>query len=69
MQYDGVQHTYESPSAFSIAVKRQINPSRKADDGWKTVKYQGKFLEFYKKKLQEHTGGPSNFSHTTLNLL
>ena len=32
---------FESPSAFSIFLKRLINPARKADDGWKTVKYNG----------------------------
>eukprot|EP00884_Botryococcus_braunii_P019406 jgi/Botrbrau1/6149/Bobra.331_2s0039.1 len=42
---------FESPSAFSIFVKRLVNPSRKADDGWKTVKYDGKFLEHYKMLL------------------
>ena len=34
--------TFDSPSAFSIFVKRMVNPTRKADDGWKTVKYCGK---------------------------
>ncbi len=34
--------TFESPSAFSINVKRKVNPDRKADDGWKAVKYAGK---------------------------
>ena len=33
---------FESPSAFSIYVKRLVNPTRKADDGWKAVKYEGK---------------------------
>ena len=33
--------TFESPSSFSIHVKRLVNPSRKADDGWKTVKHNG----------------------------
>lgn len=33
---------FESPSAFSIYLKRLVNPTRKADDGWKTVKYAGK---------------------------
>ncbi|KAF6257396.1 hypothetical protein COO60DRAFT_1235274 [Scenedesmus sp. NREL 46B-D3] len=42
---------FDSPSAFSIYLKRLINPARKADDGWKTVKYLGKFLEQYKMEL------------------
>jgi hypothetical protein len=42
---------FDSPSAFSIYFKRLINPTRKADDGWKTVKYAGKLLETYKGEL------------------
>lgn len=38
----GTELTFESPSAFSIYLKRLINPARKADDGWKTVKFEGK---------------------------
>ena len=48
MQVQGQSLAFESPSAFSIYLKRLINPARKADDGWKTVKYGGKFLEHYK---------------------
>ncbi|GIL92564.1 hypothetical protein Vretimale_18977 [Volvox reticuliferus] len=40
--------SFESPSAFSIYVKRKLNPERKADDGWKAVKYAGKLLEHFK---------------------
>ncbi|GIL62504.1 hypothetical protein Vafri_16714 [Volvox africanus] len=40
--------SFESPSAFSIYVKRKLNPERKADDGWKAVKYAGKLLEYFK---------------------
>lgn len=40
IKFNGV--TFESPSAFSIYVKRLSNPTRKADDGWKAVKYEGK---------------------------
>jgi proteasome lid subunit RPN8/RPN11 len=43
--------TFESPSAFSIYLKRLVNPTRKADDGWKTVKYRGRLLEQYKAEL------------------
>eukprot|EP00877_Chromochloris_zofingiensis_P004266 jgi/Chrzof1/13840/Cz08g14150.t1 len=42
---------FDSPSAFSIYLKRLVNPNRKADDGWKTVKYAGKYLETYKMEL------------------
>jgi hypothetical protein len=38
----GKELTFESPSSFSIYMKRLVNPSRKADDGWKTVRYGGK---------------------------
>ncbi|EFJ49022.1 hypothetical protein VOLCADRAFT_117378, partial [Volvox carteri f. nagariensis] len=41
---------FESPSAFSIWVKRKLNPERKADDGWKAVKYAGKLLEHFKEQ-------------------
>ncbi|GAX74535.1 hypothetical protein CEUSTIGMA_g1984.t1 [Chlamydomonas eustigma] len=40
--------TFESPSSFSVYVKRLQNPTRKADDGWKAIKYDGRFLEEYK---------------------
>lgn len=48
MQHHGDLMTFESPSAFSIFFKRLVNPSRKADDGWKTVRFKGKFLDHYK---------------------
>lgn len=48
---NGTDTTFESPSAFSIFLKRMVNPNRKADDGWKTVKFNGKFLETYKSEL------------------
>lgn len=51
LQINGSDTTFESPSAFSIFLKRMVNPNRKADDGWKTVKYNGKFLETYKMEL------------------
>lgn len=38
----GKELTFESPSSFSIYIKRLVNPTRKADDGWKTVRYGGK---------------------------
>ncbi|CAL8469922.1 g9464 [Coccomyxa elongata] len=52
------QHlTFESPSAFSIYLKRLVNPARKADDGWKTVKCNGRFLEQYKLELARRRFG------------
>ena len=51
MQLAGKLQRFESPSAFSIALKRLVNPQRKADDGWKTVKYNGRFLDVYKLEL------------------
>ncbi|DBA71008.1 hypothetical protein WJX79_008093 [Trebouxia sp. C0005] len=55
----GTELTFESPSAFSIYLKRLINPARKADDGWKTVKFEGKFLEHYKLELARRRFGPA----------
>ena len=43
-----VNEPYESPSRFSVEIKQITNPTRKADDGWKSIKYQGRFLEHYK---------------------
>lgn len=42
---------FESPSAFSIFLKRLVNPSRKADDGWKTIRYAGKYLDAFKMEM------------------
>jgi hypothetical protein len=44
---------FSSPSAWSIHVKRLANPSKKADDGWKSVRYvpSGKTLEHYKSQV------------------
>jgi hypothetical protein len=33
---------FDSPSAASIYIKRLVNPTRKADDGWKSIKYGGR---------------------------
>jgi len=45
---------FSSPSAWSIHVKRLANPSKKADDGWKSVRYvpSGKTLEHYKSQVR-----------------
>ncbi|KAK9805105.1 hypothetical protein WJX73_008354 [Symbiochloris irregularis] len=55
--HKGQLMTFESPSAFSIFFKRLVNPSRKADDGWKTVRYQGRFLDHYKMELARRRFG------------
>ena len=49
--------TFRSPSAFSVYVKRKVNPSRKADDGWTSVKYGVNLLSHYRGMLSELTGG------------
>ena len=51
--------TFRSPSAFSVYVKRKVNPTRKADDGWTSVKYGVNMLSHYRGMLQELTGGAS----------
>ena len=48
---------YESPSSFSISMKRKVNPEKKADDGWKSVNYRGKRLEYYKHEMLKTTYG------------
>eukprot|EP00740_Mantoniella_antarctica_P000604 CAMPEP_0181391866 /NCGR_PEP_ID=MMETSP1106-20121128/26276_1 /TAXON_ID=81844 /ORGANISM="Mantoniella antarctica, Strain SL-175" /LENGTH=591 /DNA_ID=CAMNT_0023512931 /DNA_START=136 /DNA_END=1910 /DNA_ORIENTATION=- len=45
--------TFGSVSAFSLTVKRSVNPSRKADDGWKCVKCDGAMLDIVKKSYEE----------------
>ena len=62
VQVKGTDMTFESPSAFSIFLKRLINPARKADDGWKTVKFGGKFLEAYKIELARRRFGGGVYS-------
>lgn len=57
LQVQGQHLTFESPSAFSIYLKRLVNPARKADDGWKTVKCNGRFLEQYKLELARRRFG------------
>jgi len=55
----GNEMNFDSPSAFSIYLKRLVNPSRKADDGWKAVKYNGMLLEHYKMEFARMKyGGP-----------
>ena len=51
IEYQGKK--YQSATAFSIFFKRTITPSKQGDDGWKSVLYDGKPLEHYRKILQE----------------
>ena len=51
---------FDSPSAWSIHLKRLVTPNRKADDGWKTIKYEGKFLEHFKLELAQRVLGSSS---------
>ena len=52
---------WESPSSWSIFVKRKTNPGKKADDGWKSVFYQETRIENikheYLKKMYGLGGG------------
>ncbi|KAG7674157.1 hypothetical protein KSW81_005993 [Nannochloris sp. 'desiccata'] len=51
IEYQG--RKYQSATAFSIFFKRTITPSKQGDDGWKSVFYDGRPLEHYRKILQE----------------
>ena len=45
------RRVYTSPSAWAIHCKRNANPSKKADDGWKSARYgnpEGYALEHFK---------------------
>jgi hypothetical protein len=44
---------YNSATAFSINMKRSITPSKQGDDGWKSVFYEGRPLEHYRKVYQQ----------------
>eukprot|EP00740_Mantoniella_antarctica_P011127 CAMPEP_0181368846 /NCGR_PEP_ID=MMETSP1106-20121128/12378_1 /TAXON_ID=81844 /ORGANISM="Mantoniella antarctica, Strain SL-175" /LENGTH=503 /DNA_ID=CAMNT_0023485135 /DNA_START=276 /DNA_END=1787 /DNA_ORIENTATION=+ len=54
---------FQSPSAWAIYVKRLANPAKKADDGWKSVRYgdrDGPMLELLKGAfVREMIGGAS----------
>ena len=63
VQLQGKEQRFESPSAFSIALKRLVNPLRKADDGWKTVKYNGRFLDAYKFELAQRRLAGQSYLH------
>jgi len=51
IEYQG--RKYQSATAFSISFKRTITPSKQGDDGWKSVLYDGRPLEHFRKILQE----------------
>lgn len=44
-------HFFEMPSAFSLFTKRLTQPERKADDGWRSVTYQGCTLHDLKMRI------------------
>ncbi|GMH42659.1 hypothetical protein BSKO_10578 [Bryopsis sp. KO-2023] len=47
---------FASPSSFSLFVKQIYNPTKKADDGWKSVCYKGKPLEDFRKMFRVSHG-------------
>lgn len=51
---------FKSPSAFSVYVKRKVNPGRKADDGWTSVKYKGEVLSAFRNQLEQLLSCGSN---------
>ena len=50
VSWDGREFAFVSH--FSLAVKRKVNPGRKADDGWKCVAYNGTVLDGVKKEFE-----------------
>ncbi len=48
-----IPQVFKSPSAFSVHVKRKINPTRKADDGWTSVRYKGEVLSSFRSQLEQ----------------
>jgi hypothetical protein len=51
IEYEGRQ--YQSATSFSITFKRTITPSKQGDDGWKSVMYGGKPLEYYRRSYRK----------------
>jgi hypothetical protein len=49
--------TFRSPSAFSVHVKRKVNPTRKADDGWQSVRFLNQPLSTYRPQLEQLLAG------------
>jgi hypothetical protein len=44
---------FDAPSAFSLFVKRRINPSKKADEGWHSVLYRGKPIDAARRRAAD----------------
>lgn len=60
---------YQSATSFSINFKRTITPSKLGDDGWKSVLYDGKPLEHYRKVFLEqmkHRNATQKTVHDTV---
>lgn len=51
IEYEG--RLYQSATSFSISFKRTITPSKQGDDGWKSVVYEGKPLEYYRRSYRK----------------
>ena len=49
--HDGT--AYASPSAFSIALKRKLQPDKKGDNGWTSVRYNGVTLDALRCQLAD----------------
>lgn len=71
MEDGSIEHQgrrYQSATAFSIGYKRTMNPGKQGDDGWKSVCYDGKPLDYYRKIYQEMARNSSvpisdNYAH------
>lgn len=57
---DETGEKFLTPSGWSIKAKRRLMPSKQADDGWKSVKYEGSALELVKKDYLINILGPMN---------
>ena len=47
------EQIFATPSAFSLAFKRTLNPGLLSDDGWKSVRYGEKQLEEFKQQFTD----------------
>ena len=56
--------TFRSPSAFSVHVKRKVNPTRKADDGWQSVRFLNQPLSTYRPQLEQLLAGMEGASNS-----
>merc|ERR1712113_1241349 len=59
---------YTSPSAFSIAAKRLLNPGKQADDGWKSVTVRMTNEELVKVKTLVAASSSSSSSSSVGNI-